>query len=170
VALDAQEFNSSRNSSVSDGKTYLPNDYAHSSLRSYLNGTFLNRAFDISAQQFIFSDTVDNSLASAKDKAGALTPDNVFCEDTQDKVFPLSIRTTLFWITTPCPAPKTGMTPKSIITGSECLSPRRKKLSGRGCSVIAISTLSPKLKFTSDFSKKSATRRRRKSRRLFQPT
>jgi uncharacterized repeat protein (TIGR02543 family) len=91
VALDAQEFNSSRNSSVSDGKTYLPNDYAHSSLRSYLNGTFLNRAFDISAQQFIFSDTVDNSLASAKDKAGALTPDNVFCEDTQDKVFPLSV-------------------------------------------------------------------------------
>ena len=62
------------------------NNYAYSTIRAWLNETFYETAFTEMQQQIILMTTVDNGADSM-----AGTGDAYICEDTQDKVFLLSI-------------------------------------------------------------------------------
>lgn len=72
------------------------NNYEHSEIREYLNGTFYDTAFNDEEKSYIVTTTVDNSFESI---FGSYTADsgytedtfNYECRDTQDKVFLLSL-------------------------------------------------------------------------------
>ena len=69
------------------GATVYPSNYAHSDIRTWLNGTFYTKAFSSSEQQGIKTTTVDNGADST-----GFSENTYICEDTQDKVFLLSNR------------------------------------------------------------------------------
>lgn len=60
-------------------------NYAESEIRTWLNNTFLNNAFNETENSFILNTEVDNSLASTGDASNPY-----ICENTNDKVFLLS--------------------------------------------------------------------------------
>lgn len=62
------------------------NNYANSDLRAWLNGVFYLAAFDSTEQAEIKTVTLDNSAAST-----GVTANPYACEDTEDKVFLLSV-------------------------------------------------------------------------------
>ena len=72
------------------------NNYEHSEIREYLNGTFYDTAFNDEEKSYIVTTRVDNSLESIY---GSYTADsgytedtfNYECRDTQDNVFLLSL-------------------------------------------------------------------------------
>ena len=72
------------------------NNYEHSEIREYLNGTFYDTAFNEEEKSYIVTTRVDNSLESIY---GSYTADsgytedtfNYECRDTQDNVFLLSL-------------------------------------------------------------------------------
>ena len=68
-----------------DGKIVSPNNYAHSTIRKWLNETFYNTAFSELQKQIILTTTVDNSAASR-----GYSSINYVCENTEDKIFLLS--------------------------------------------------------------------------------
>lgn len=84
--LDGQQFYRGMDARTIGGATIYPNNYKESDLRTWLNGTFLQTAFDTAAGKIIKTSTLDNSAASAGMDSG-----NYFCESTQDKIFPLSL-------------------------------------------------------------------------------
>ena len=62
------------------------NNYALSHVRSWLNDTFYEDAFDSTEKAKIITTTVSNNLASTGDSS------NIYvCENTQDKIFLLSV-------------------------------------------------------------------------------
>lgn len=70
--------------------------YASSTIRAWLNDTFINTAFTSLERSIIETTVVDNSAASTND------PNNVFaCEDTEDKVFLLSVAEIDAYLTVP---------------------------------------------------------------------
>lgn len=74
--LDAHEFSAT-----------LSNNYASSTIRTFLNDEFLNKAFSEEERDRILLTTVDNSSASTMDE------DHPYiCEDTDDYVYPLSYK------------------------------------------------------------------------------
>ncbi|MBR2467343.1 MAG: hypothetical protein IKB38_10500 [Clostridia bacterium] len=74
MIIDAQEFDYKNGS-------YL-NNYAESTIRAWLNETFMNTAFSELEQAIIETTLVDNSAASSED------PNNPYaCENTYDKIF-----------------------------------------------------------------------------------
>ncbi len=77
--LDCKEFDYND----SDGK--YDNDYSKSSVRTWLNATFLDTAFSSDEQSKILETTVDNSVAST----GHQQNPNA-CANTKDKIFLLS--------------------------------------------------------------------------------
>ena len=77
--LDCQEFD------YNDSDGTYHNDYSRSSIRDWLNASFLNTAFTADEKSKILDTTVDNSVAST----GHLQNPNA-CADTTDKVFLLS--------------------------------------------------------------------------------
>ena len=81
MILDCKEFDYD---SISSKPTY-DNNYSKSSVRKWLNETFLTTAFGTDEQAKIVSSTVDNSVLST----GHTVNPNV-CENTNDKIFLLS--------------------------------------------------------------------------------
>lgn len=63
------------------------NNYAHSTIRKWLNETFYNTAFTELQKEIIATTTVDNSAASADNISNCYA-----CEDTEDKIFLLSVK------------------------------------------------------------------------------
>ena len=85
--LDLSIFNESYSGKNSDG--YYANNYAHSTLRSWLNGEFYNKAF--TNNSYIQTTEVDNSFETVNDESEI--GDDVkeyICENTSDKVYTLS--------------------------------------------------------------------------------
>ena len=81
MIIDSREFDYD---SLTSTPTY-DNNYAKSSIRSWLNSTFLNTAFGTEEQAKILTSAVDNSIAST----GHHVNPNA-CTNTNDKVFLLS--------------------------------------------------------------------------------
>ncbi len=82
---------------IIDGSVYANSsgvNYKNSSVRSYLNSTFLNRAFTTEARNSIAVTTVDNSARSTNPASNAAQWNSGIndrsCENTQDKIFLLS--------------------------------------------------------------------------------
>ena len=85
--LDAQPFQHPEKQRTIDGITVYPNNYAHSGVRKWLNGTFFNTAFSDEEKARIVLTTVKNSAETTK------KPINEYaCDDTADKVFLLSFQ------------------------------------------------------------------------------
>jgi uncharacterized repeat protein (TIGR02543 family) len=82
VILDRHIYN--KYYSGTDENGYYANNYAHSEIRTWLNGTFYDTAFSLD-NTAIQTTTVDNSAATT------MSTDNTYaCEDTVDKVYLLS--------------------------------------------------------------------------------
>ncbi len=63
------------------------NNYSDSSIRQWLNGEFINAAFDVEAQKLIKTTEVDNSITSSTGNGSSYT-----LENTYDKIFVPSSR------------------------------------------------------------------------------
>ena len=93
IILDCQQFNFSYTGSVAfdfenmNFKDYIVNNYAESTVKSWLNETFYLTAFTTRQQSKIDTVLVDNSLESTCYE----TNENI-CENTEDKIFLLSVR------------------------------------------------------------------------------
>lgn len=85
IGLDSQAYYIDCSPYTIDDETVYPNNYAHSSIRAWLNDTFYNTVFNDSEKEIILTTTVDNSVAST-----GLDVNEYACEDTSDKVFLLS--------------------------------------------------------------------------------
>ncbi len=94
TAIDSQDFyHSTAIRQIADREVY-PNNYAHSTIRRWLNEDFLQAAFDRNERRYLVPATVANDPASTNP---AMQPAmwnegaNPFaCEDTTDRVFLLS--------------------------------------------------------------------------------
>ncbi len=81
IILDSQQYyHTDSGTRTVDGKTVYPSDYKESDIRAWLNGTFLDTAFDELSKRLIETTTVDYST---KDSGSVSL-------NTQDKVFLLS--------------------------------------------------------------------------------
>lgn len=95
MILDAQAYQNERTDV--DGTYYTTfngapdgiyaNNYAYSTIRSWLNDTFYETAFTELEQQIILTTTVKNDIQSTGD-----TDNPYVCQDTQDKIFLLSAK------------------------------------------------------------------------------
>ncbi len=84
IALDSQEYYVSRSS----------NNYAYSTIRTWLNETFYNTAFNELEKGIILTTTVDNSASST-----GYSSNSYACNDTKDKVFLLSYKEVTTYLT-----------------------------------------------------------------------
>ena len=85
-ALDAQEYYSNYSSRTAGGENVSPNNYAHSTVRAWLNDNFYEAAFTSLEQQIILTATVKNDAQSTGEQTNLY-----ICENTQDKVFLMSV-------------------------------------------------------------------------------
>lgn len=81
--IDSQQYYNNTNNRTIDGKTVYPNNYEHSDIRAWLNGTFYNDTFNEKEKDAIIATTLDNS---AYDEAHSRYDSN----STTDKVWLLS--------------------------------------------------------------------------------
>lgn len=83
MIIDAREYYTSEyDSRTIDGRTVYPSNYAHSTIRAWLNDTFYNTAFSELQKELILTTNVDNSAATTA------SPTNVTaCQNTNDKIF-----------------------------------------------------------------------------------
>ena len=81
MIIDSREFDYD---SLTSTPTY-DNNYSKSSVRTWLNSTFITTAFNTTEQAKIFTSTVDNSVMSTGHHVNPNT-----CANTKDKVFLLS--------------------------------------------------------------------------------
>ncbi len=65
-----------------NGKTVYETNYEYSTIRSWLNDTFYNTAFNDLEKEIILTVTVDNSVSSTGDLTNSYA-----CSNTQDKIF-----------------------------------------------------------------------------------
>lgn len=85
MTIDSQEYhNNIRSRTVGNERIYI-NNYAHSTIRKWLNETFYNTAFNELQKQMILTTTVDNSVESTGYDTNLYA-----CENTEDKAFLLS--------------------------------------------------------------------------------
>ena len=73
-----------------DGVDIAPNNYKYSSIREFLNNTFLNSAFTVKQQESILITEVDNRISST-----TWLNNQYICENTFDKIYLLSCKDTL---------------------------------------------------------------------------
>jgi hypothetical protein len=86
MIIDSQEYYVTGSGARTIGeKTVYSNNYAHSTIRRWLNETFYNTAFSELQKQIILTTTVDSRAATT-----ASSTNQYACENTQDKVFLLS--------------------------------------------------------------------------------
>ncbi len=93
VILDSQQYYFYRSKSgeltrTIDGKTVYENNYKYSDIRTWLNGTFFDWAFDEFEQTIVNETLVDNSVSTTVSGADGIN--SYVCENTNDKVFLLS--------------------------------------------------------------------------------
>ena len=62
--IDSQQYYNNNNERTIDGKTVYPNNYEHSDIRAWLNGTFYEGAFSEKEKDVIIATTLDNSAYS----------------------------------------------------------------------------------------------------------
>ena len=62
--IDSQQYYNNYNERTIDGKTVYPNNYEHSDIRAWLNGTFYDGAFSEKEKNAIIATTLDNSAYS----------------------------------------------------------------------------------------------------------
>ncbi len=86
MIIDSQQFDY-------DGS--YSNNYAESTIRKWLNETFLNTAFNELQKEIILTTKVDNSVAST-----GYSSNPYACENTEDKVFLLSYKELTTYLTT----------------------------------------------------------------------
>ncbi len=92
LLIDAQPYHYTVNNREGSGSEKYASNYAHSSIRAWLNETFYTQAFTQAQQSIIRVTTVDNSVASTVDKCHHLTASDGFeCANTQDRLFLLSL-------------------------------------------------------------------------------
>lgn len=94
IAIDSQEFYTDDFSRTVNGETVYPNNYAYSTIRSWLNETFYNTAFNDHQKRLIEATTIDNSASST-----GYTPNKYACENTSDNVFLLSYNEAITYLT-----------------------------------------------------------------------
>lgn len=88
MILDSQEFSTTSDLNYHGDDLLYPNNYAKSSIRSWLNNNFYNTAFSELEKQIIQSSNVSNDI----DSQGELYSNiRYVCENTKDKVFLLSV-------------------------------------------------------------------------------
>ena len=85
--IDVQSFYKDTSQREIDGQTIYANNYKHSDIRTWLNGSFYNKAFNLKEKNIIKTTAVNNSAATT-DK----TSNKYYCEDTQDNVWLLSYK------------------------------------------------------------------------------
>ncbi len=86
MVIDSQEYYPSTSSHTVNGTTIYANNYEYSTIRKWLNETFLNTAFDELQKGIILTTTVDNSEES-------MEYDSLYaCDNTEDKIFVLSVQ------------------------------------------------------------------------------
>ena len=86
MIIDSQEYYITGNGTRTiDEKTVYPNNYAHSTIRKWLNETFYNTAFSELQKQIILTTTVGNNAFTTSSSTNEYA-----CENTQDKIFLLS--------------------------------------------------------------------------------
>ncbi len=96
LLLDSQDFNYTfdQRSNISDYQntastgTIYSNNYMYSHIRSWLNTTFYDTAFDTLEKQIIETTLVDNSGSSLSESTEA----TYICSNTNDKIFLLSFK------------------------------------------------------------------------------
>ncbi len=109
MALDITSFNYVTSNRIIDGEIIYPNNYKYSSVREWLNNTFINYAFSYN-DSYINITHIDNSPSTT------INPEEIVdCGDTDDKVYLLSYKD---YITpeygfSPDPADKTTRNVKS---------------------------------------------------------
>lgn len=83
VLLDSHPYSTSTTRTI-DGETVYPNNYKYSDVRNWLNNDFLDSIFFVN-NSYIQTTTVDNSAKTTNNG-------NIIyaCENTHDKLFPLS--------------------------------------------------------------------------------
>ena len=84
--LDVSNYYEDYEERTIDDKTVYPNNYAHSSLRSWLNGYFLDTAF-ATGKRYLFPHEVRNSADTTEYNTNPYT-----CEATVDKVWAFSFQ------------------------------------------------------------------------------
>lgn len=87
VILDWSRYYTNECYRIIDGVSVAPNNYKYSTLRQFLNNDFYNTAFTRTQQNAILITDVDNS-----EDTTWKSPNPYACENTQDKVFALSLK------------------------------------------------------------------------------
>lgn len=89
IAIDSQNYyiTSSGSARTINGSTVYENNYAYSTIRTWLNETFYNTAFDALQKEMIQTIEVDNNVAST-----GCYYSQYECSNTIDKVFLLSYK------------------------------------------------------------------------------
>ncbi len=85
IALDSQEYYASTSSRTINGTTIYANNYEYSTIRTWLNNTFYNTAFNELEKGIIQTTLVVNSVSST-----GYSSNKYACNNTNDKVFLLS--------------------------------------------------------------------------------
>ncbi len=85
MIIDSQEVSSHMETRKIEEETIYPNNYEYSTIRSWLNDTFYNMAFNNLQKELIMSVTLDNSVESTGHENNKYA-----CADTTDNVFLLS--------------------------------------------------------------------------------
>ena len=90
VILDSRQYYFDNQNLRSEGEsTVYPSNYKESDIRTWLNGTFFDTAFDDYTKAVIPTATVDNSVSSMPSNED-FDRAKYACENTQDRVFLLS--------------------------------------------------------------------------------
>ena len=96
MIIDSQEYYINETARTINGETIYPNNYEYSTIRTWLNDTFLNTAFTARQKNIIKTTTVDNSARSTNPNNNARYRNSgknqYACNDTQDKVFIPSVQ------------------------------------------------------------------------------
>ena len=89
MLLDTHNYYENYDTRISNGVTIYANNYANSSIRSWLNDEFYNKAFALN-DSYINTTSIDNSASTTN------SDDNKYaCENVQDKVYLLSYKDAL---------------------------------------------------------------------------
>ena len=103
MILDSQDWHYKDTSSTINGKIVYENNYEYSHIRSWLNDTFYNTAFNELEQAIIQTTIVDNSASSTD------TLDNSYaCNNTSDKIYLLSYKEAITYFTSDSQRQKKG--------------------------------------------------------------
>lgn len=87
IAIDSQNYYINSNSHTVNGNTVYANNYAYSTIRSWLNDNFYNTAFSDLQKELVQTTLVDNSVSST-----GYSSNSYACADTNDKVFLMSYK------------------------------------------------------------------------------